>query len=261
MDLQNKDELKQKIDEADVVLIGIGEEWTTSLEEMLSCSDMFSDIQKLSQIADQEVFILNFRKLYYEDFHSKELKKAYDNLFHMCKDKDYFLISLNYDRYPRLSGFDDKKCVYPCGNLDYLQCTDNCSNELLPANTSYDEFLKILDEPSLGSDFHMGVCPHCGKKVIYNTIEANRYCEGGYLEQWDAYMKFLQKTVNKKLCMVELGVSMRFPGIIRNAFEKTAFYNQKASLIRIHQNLIQIPENIDDRCYVKKENSVRFMGF
>lgn len=261
MELQSKDELKQKIDEADVVLIGIGEEWTTSLEEMLANPDMFSDIQKLSQIENQEAFISNFRKLYYEDFHSKELQTAYDNLYELCKDKDYFLISLNYDRYPILSGFDEKRCVYPCGNYDYLQCTDNCSNELLPANAVYERFLKILEDPSSGKAFDMGTCPHCGKKVVYNTIEANRYCEGGYLEQWDAYMKFLQKTVNKKLCMLELGVSMRFPGIIRNAFEKTAFYNQKASLVRIHQNLIQIPENIEARCYTKKENSVRFMGF
>lgn len=261
MDLLNKDELRQKIDEAEVVLIGIGEEWTIPLEEMLSCPDMFSDIRKLSRITDQEAFISNFRKLYYEAFHSEELQRAYHNLFHMCKDKDYFLISLNYDRYPGLSGFDETKCVYPCGNLDYLQCTDNCSNELLPAASFYNDFLKILDNPSEGSAFHMGICPHCGKNVVYNTIEANRYCEGGYLEQWDAYMKFLQKTVNKKLCMVELGVSMRFPRIIRNAFEKTAFYNQKSSLVRIHQNLIQIPQNIENRCYVKKENSVSFMGF
>ena len=68
-------------------------------------------------------------------------------------------------------------------------------------------------------------------------MEAMKYCEGGYLEQWEAYMKFLQKTINRKLCILELGVSMRFPGVIRNAFEKTAYYNQKAKMFRIHQRM------------------------
>ena len=59
MDLLNKDELRQKIDEAEVVLIGIGEEWTIPLEEMLSCPDMFSDIRKLSRITDHDCRVVS----------------------------------------------------------------------------------------------------------------------------------------------------------------------------------------------------------
>ena len=73
-------------------------------------------------------------------------------------------------------------------------------------------------------------------------------------------MKFLQKTINRKLCILELGVSMRFPGVIRNAFEKTAYYNQKAKMFRIHQTLADVPQNMEQKVYAKYENSVAYIA-
>ena len=66
---------------------------------------------------------------------------------------------------------------------------------------------------------------------------------------WQIYNKWLQGTINKKLCILELGVGMRFPTVIRWPFEKVTYFNQKATLFRVHSKLYQITEEIKDRSF------------
>ena len=47
--------------------------------------------------------------------------------------------------------------------------------------------------------------------------------EEGYQKQWEKYTKWLQGTLNKKLCILELGVELNLPSIIRWPFEKWHF--------------------------------------
>ena len=74
----------------------------------------------------------------------------------------------------------------------------------------------------------LGVCPTCGKKLILNNIYTDSYDENGYLNNWTQYMKWLQLTLNKKLGIVELGVNLDFPSVIRWPFEKAGYLNKKA---------------------------------
>lgn len=260
MELETVEQLCEMVKEAEYLLIGIGEEWTYSLNELLILPDFLTDLDKMKDVSNQDFILSNLQKKYYESFQTCELKRAYQSLYQLCKDKDYFLISMNYDRYPILAGFSQEKCVFPCGNLQMLQCDNNCQNSLMSAQEEYEKAIKVLNGEIDGKSIEQSVCPFCGEKIVYNTIEANKYCEGGYLEQWDKYMKFLQKTINKKLCLIELGVSMRFPEVIRNAFEKTTFYNQKANLIRIHSSLADVPQTIKDKSFIKHEDSVAYFG-
>lgn len=73
-------------------------------------------------------------------------------------------------------------------------------------------------------------------------------------------MKWLQGTLNKKLCVLELGAGMMFPGVLRFRFEKIVGLNKKASFIRIHKNLYQIPQEIAERSIGISENSVDYMA-
>ena len=60
-----------------------------------------------------------------------------------------------------------------------------------------------------------------------NNVYAENYNENGYLSDWQIYTKWLQGTLNKKVLILELGVGLVFPSVIRWPFEKIAFYNQK----------------------------------
>ena len=84
--------------------------------------------------------------------------------------------------------------------------------------------------------------------------------EAGYLEQWRLYTKWLQGTLNHKLFVLELGVGMRFPSVIRWPFEKVAFFNQKAYLCRVHEKLYQLTKELAEKgCGISK-NAIDWLG-
>ena len=64
---------------------------------------------------------------------------------------------------------------------------------------------------------------------------------------WPAYMDWLQGTLHRKLLVLELGVCLTHPNLIRFPFEKAVFYNQKAELIRVHAALSQLPAELNGR--------------
>lgn len=65
--------------------------------------------------------------------------------------------------------------------------------------------------------------------------------------RWDTYMKWLQGTLNKKLLVLELGVGLKYPDIIRFPFEKMVYFNLKADFIRVHDKLFQLPAELNGR--------------
>ncbi len=77
-------------------------------------------------------------------------------------------------------------------------------------------------------------------------------------EQWDAYMKWLSFTLNRKTLILELGEDFSRPSLMRWPFEKTAMLNRKAFLYRIGQNFYQIPDELKDKARGVQENSVDF---
>ena len=88
---------------------------------------------------------------------------------------------------------------------------------------------------------------------------SENYVEEGYLPQWEKYTKWLQGTVNKKICILELGAGMQFPSIIRWPFEKVAFYNQKASFFRINEKLYQLTEEIGGKGISIERNAREYL--
>lgn len=260
MKLENKQVLIDAVENADLVLIGIGEEWGISFDEMLKEQSFAKNYGKLTDEEEKNRFVPLLQREYLKDIHNETLKNAYDNLLQLVKDKNYFLISMNKDRFPVMIGFKKEKCVFPCGGYEMLQCDHGCEEKLMDASSELDEIYQIMDQKKQASGLQMPLCPVCGKEMVFNNIEAVRYLEKGYLPAWEYYMKWLQGTVNKRLCLLELGVSLRFPSVIRWPFEKTTFYNQKAEMFRIHHSLSQTMENISDRCYSCSENSMTYLS-
>ena len=94
----------------------------------------------------------------------------------------------------------------------------------------------------------------------YNTLYAEHYLEEGYEKSWNTYMKWLQGTLNRRLCVLELGADMMFAGVLRFRFEKMISLNQKAKLLRIHSRLYQLPAEIAGRGMGISQNAVDFMA-
>ena len=79
-------------------------------------------------------------------------------------------------------------------------------------------------------------------------------------DQWNRYMNWLSRTLNRKLVILELGEGFMQPTIMRWPFEKTAAINNKARLYRVHKTFYQISDEIKEKAVAVKSDSVNFFA-
>lgn len=171
-----------------------------------------------------------------------DVSGVYDGLAELIRQKDYFIVTANVDGEIFKSRLDGRQVTAPCGNETWRQCSKSCTRD-------------IWEPGELPED----MCPHCGESLTGNTIHAKEYIEEGYLPQWKVYTDWLTHTLNRQLLILELGVGFQTPTVIRWPFEKTAFFNKKAKMYRIHRHFSQISEELKERVVPVAENSVEFI--
>ncbi len=277
MQLMNYECLKKSISEADLILVGLGEEWVLTedrmLEDMAEKNKAMYEIYKIA--AEDEMyadFVQVLTACYFMNYIPKELENAYKNMYQILENKNYFIVSLTVDPYLYRMGFKEERFVNPCGTFKKLQCAEGCNADLTDSvellesvmrviassNTNHCNVKEILDAcMQIVKTYH---CEKCGGPVAFNRLDAKKYREEGYLQKWQIYMKWLQSTLNKNIVVLEAGVGMKLPSVIRWPFEKTVFYNQKATMFRVHEKFYQVNEEVAERAYGCKCNSVQMFS-
>lgn len=245
----------EKIKEADLVLVGLGEE--------LDLHRSIRKNEKYKEITDgvRNVWMLPFvEKLLLED-EKEEKILIYKMLNKILEQKNYFLVSICQDGLIRQAGLDEKRIVEPCGSYRRLQCSEKCSTDLYDVSKELiRQIRRVMDGEISETEILEPVCPACGKPLIFNNIDAGKnYLEEVYLDQWMEYKKWLQGTVNRNLCILEIGVGMKYPTVIRWPFEKITYFNQKAEFFRVHSWLYQITEEIKGKGYGICQNPEEFI--
>lgn len=222
----------EKIKSADLVLVGVGEEMAALRE----CTK------------EDGNWLLPFEnKIRIEEL-AREKEQCYRDLAVCLENKNYFIVTLCQDGLIHQGGFRENRIVEPCGSYEKLQCSKACSTDLYEVPEKLMGQIKAYLKKRMESTMpEEPVCPKCGSPLIFNRVNTPCYVEEGYLGQWMQYKKWLQGTVNKKVCLLELGVGMKYPSVIRWPFEKIVFFNQKAELFRVHSRLYQISEEIKGR--------------
>ncbi len=262
--MQHFSELVDEIAKADKVLIGIGEEFSLDKNEILENDEGYLFVKNLlkeDEVTASDVKILEdvLKKKYFSDDSNCEnssIYNAYKKLYNVIADKDYFVVTMNSDDLLEKSGFDGSKIVKPCGNWNMLQCATNCSNEVIDNTQIYKRLnIKIENKEKI----QMPVCEKCGEKLVLNKVGVENYCENGYGSQWEKYMKWLSMTINRKICIIELGVGFKYPTVIRWPFEKTAYYNNKSTFIRINENFPQMTKELADKGISIEKNAIDFI--
>lgn len=228
------------LEEADKILVGIGESFQRRDSEL--------NTESFKLLEKENSLLAGFQKLEYWRMHPQnDAVDAYNRLYEIIGKKDYFVVTTCTDDRIYDSNFDEDRIVAPCGTWRYLQCSDCCIEELLPVS---EQMIEKKD---------MVYCPKCGKRVSFNQVTCENYNEKGYMTQWIAYRNWLQKTINKKMCIIELGVGMEYPTIIRWPFEKIAYCNNKASFIRVHNFLYQMTEELSQKGISIKAEPIKFL--
>lgn len=213
-----KTEVMEKIKEAQKVLVGIGKEWALRDDEK------------------------DIRFCHLTDPSQADLKAAYEALYDLIKEKDYYIVTTLTDGAVYEMPFDKNRIVAPCGNIHWRQCSKACTKD-------------IWEESEVPDD----VCPHCKAPLTGNTIKAETYIEEGYLPRWKDYMKWQTGTINRSLVILELGEGFATPTVMRWPFEKIIYFNRKSRLYRINESFYQLPKEAEERGVSVHENSVRWM--
>ena len=261
-------DIKAVIKDADMVLIGLGEEFDDiGVYKKENC---YVKCKNLLEESSLKWLLPVYDNLVREKPVQNNIEKGLINLSEILSDKNYFIVSTAMNPAVSRVSWKEGRIVSPCGGTEGKQCKDACAEGLQSLSiqnkkslTEYMEKLNGLKQEEallmeLGQP-DLGVCPACGKPLVLNNIFTESYDENGYLPQWQLYTKWLQGTLNRKLVILELGVGMKFPSVIRWPFEKVAFFNNKAQLYRINEKLYQLSEDLKGKGTAIPKNSIDWL--
>ena len=128
--------LKQILDGADAVIIGAGAGLSTSAGFVYTgerFTEHFSDFQAKYRFDDMysggfypystpEEHWAYWSRYIWVNRYMDPPKPVYQQLFHLVKDKDYFVITTNVDHCFQKAGFDKKRLFYTQGDYGLFQC-------------------------------------------------------------------------------------------------------------------------------------------
>lgn len=253
-----KQQIMEKILGADMILVGIGEEFEE--ERLLRQNQEYVKRKTAAEATGKEWLIPAINRFYSGE--NTPAVAALSKLAELIKDKNYFLITENTNDLEWSCGFRKERIVAPCGGSRKKQCANGMECQEAPQLLIMEEIsdLKQCLVKGTEKELTLGVCPKCGAPMILNNIYTERYNEQGYLEQWKSYTKWLQGTLNKRLCILELGVGMKCPSVIRFPFEKIGYFNQKASFIRANEKLYQLTPQLKEKGVSISENAVDWIA-
>lgn len=240
MESQNIEKIEETIREAEMILIGVGEEMRPELPESLnqeeSCIRPFLESEYYSSLSEDDPVISSYKKL----------KK-------LIGIKPYFAVTLNTDDLICRGGFWKDLVVAPCGSMSKMQCSEHIVDAPQIRETVLEAVRRknTRENKSAESAGHivseLARCPECGNPLHFHIKSEDGYLEKGYLDQWKSYNNWLTCTLGHRLCILELGVGFQYPQVIRWPFEKMTYYNQKATLIRVHSRLSQTAAELQNR--------------
>lgn len=96
------------------------------------------------------------------------------------------------------------------------------------------------------------------KERITSPTESGNTGEEAFT-RWEAYTGWLQRTLNRRLVLLELGADFFSPAVIRWPFERIAMLNNKAMLYRVNGKFPQLPEGMGGKAAAMGENSIKFI--
>lgn len=258
---------KEQIQNTDMVVIGIGRELCA--EKLIPAdSDEVRNYYKEHGLRGYERLLAEepgrqrdqMLEIYYRHYLlSVDHVPYFDELADVLKGKNYFVISSNMDNLLYKSDLRSDRVVVPCGTGEFFQCSGPCEHRLYPALSGTSDLIGYYEKTG---QYDTLQCPKCGKDFVFNIRReetVGRYLEEGYLQLWGYYTKWLQGTINKKVLILELGEGFELPNLFKWPFEKIAFYNKKAHMIRVHKHLCQIGEEISDKAESVAMDSIDFL--
>ena len=259
-----RQELIERICQADMVLVGLGEDFDD--RERLRQDETWRNGRDLLKKADVHWMLPAWNEYCSARLDEDVVTSALERLIERLEGKNCFLVSVSTNMSVRRLAEDRLPLVMPCGGTWMKQCSEGCEGELYPIDPEDRAVLGVFLEKLyqrqadiVGDVPSLGRCSRCGSSMVLNNVYGGHYNEKGYLEEWTKYTRWLQETLNRSLFVLELGVRMDFPSVIRWPFEKIVRYNQKAFLCRVSEDLYQLPKDLSTKGVGISKNTIDWL--
>lgn len=255
--------LDEKIEEADLVLVGVGSAFQYDWE-LIDSDSAYSDcVEKFEELKENEQLLSFIQYYLMKQKPDSALKDCFERLFLKLEGKNYFIVTTTIDDTIYDSSLDSTRIVTPCGGFRKLQCVNGCENQLFDVDFAYNEDLvkEAYVAINIPQNYKTTKCPICGGNLTFNQIGCGKYVENNYLDQWQQYRTWLMGTMHRKVVILELGAGLEFASIIRSPFEKMVTYNEKATFFRVHPSMSQLfmDEEVKKRAYGINKNVKEFV--
>ncbi len=249
---------KKKLQSADAIVIGAGAGLSASAGFTYSgkrFEDNFPDFIDKYGFSDMysagfypyrtlEEYWAYWSRYIYINRYQDAPKNTYNDLYHLVKDKDYFVLTTNVDHCFQKAGFDKHRLFYTQGDYGLWQCSKPCHNQTYDNETAIKKMVARQENMAVPSEL-VPYCPVCGAPMSMNLRADNTFVEdNGWHEAADRYQDFICRHNGLKILYLELGVGGNTPGIIKYPFWQMTYSNPNAAYICINLSDSYIPAEI-----------------
>lgn len=255
------EQARLKIAEADAILIGAGAGLS------LAAGIDYAGPEFRTEFADY-IQKYGFRDLYSSGFYefpteeerwtrwarhirftllSREGMPLYKDLLQLVEGKNFFVITTNVDEQFRKAGFPKNRLFEVQGDYGRMQCSVACHDKTYDDTAVVNNINAHAHDMTVERKF-VPVCPVCEGTMDVN-LRVNQYFveDKNWHESAERYEKFVTEHINSRLVLLELGVGMNTPSIIRYPFERITYSDKKATLIRMNDSWPLGASEISDR--------------
>lgn len=173
--------------------------------------------------------------------------QAYKTLFELVKGRDYFVLTTNVDHQFQRAGFDKKRLFYTQGDYGLFQCSVPCHNGTYDNKEQIFAMVEAQKDMKIPSEL-VPRCPVCGAPMTTNLRADDKFVEDeGWHAAADNYEKFLKSCEGSKTLLLELGVGMNTPVIIKFPFWKAAASHENFRYACLDLRPVRAPFDFGER--------------
>lgn len=266
----NYQEVYQKINEAEAIVIGAGSGLsaaaglTYSGERFKRYFRDFIDHYHLTDMYSAGFYPFDSLETYWgywskHVFHNRYQPEAlplYKELLSLVEEKNYFVITTNVDHQFQKTGFDKRRLFYTQGDYGLFQCSRACHNK------TYENESLIMQMVHQQSQFKIPkhlipYCPKCGQPMRVNLrIDQFFVQDDGWESAANRYKEFLENYLGTKIVFWEIGIGNNTPSIIKYPFQEMTRATNQSTYIVYNQQVQRIPDELMDKTIILQGNIV-----
>ena len=253
--------LKRRLRDADAILIGAGAGLSTAAGFTYAgerFERFFPDFIKKYHFRDmytggfypypsKEEFWAYWSRYILINRYENPPKPVYRQLLDLVKDKDYFVLTTNVDHCFQKAGVDKARLFYTQGDYGLFQCSLPCHRRTYDNEETILRMVREQRNMRVPTGL-LPVCPKCGAPMTMNLRSDDTFVEDlGWNEAASRYVNFVQAQDGRKLLLLELGVGMNTPSIIKYPFWRLTAQNPNAAYVCVNFGEAECPKQIEDR--------------